>query len=408
MRKFLPITSTSLFYGLLPHVATIPVTFVVSLSFPLDSPHNRIKVLFDSTNNGHRDIQYHPEQSERITSTVTALQEYRADTPPSESGLNVDIVDYASEPSGHTTDDSVSHVPFSDDELAHARSILVKCHSEPYVQNFETRCRTSRQKRIEDGKPPLGFIGYVDDDTFLTTETYDVCLRATAAWIRCVDLVTEDRPMSAMALTRPPGHHATKTLSNGFCIFNFAAAAAIHAVELGMKVSVLDWDVHYGQGVSNILQNFPQTRYASLHQAPAFPYQGEENEVSGECGNIRTMPMPVGSDWENGYREVFEEQALPFVCSSGGGVDTSSWEPDLVIVCAGYDALQSDELASCSLTAKDFGVMTRLLCDRAELSKKSPRLLFGLEGGYQLKKGVQGGNLADAVVETVKALGFRN
>eukprot|EP00555_Chaetoceros_dichaeta_P003571 CAMPEP_0198252242 /NCGR_PEP_ID=MMETSP1447-20131203/2777_1 /TAXON_ID=420782 /ORGANISM="Chaetoceros dichaeta, Strain CCMP1751" /LENGTH=418 /DNA_ID=CAMNT_0043937421 /DNA_START=16 /DNA_END=1272 /DNA_ORIENTATION=+ len=409
--------ATSGLYGLLLYLVTCPATHVASLALPKNPLHTQVKVLFDSTNHWHRSIQYHPEQSERITACVTALQDYNAKALPNESGLHLDLIDYACEQpaAGTKNSEGTTHIPLSDDELAYARSILVKSHSEDYVSGFETRCRTSRKKRIDDGKSPLGFIGYVDDDTFLTTETYDVCLRATAAWIRGVDLVRTDPLATAMALTRPPGHHATKTLSNGFCIFNFAAAAAIHAVDLGLKVSILDWDVHYGQGVSNILQHVPQTRYVSMHQAPAFPYQGEKNEISGACGNILTIPLPPDSSWTNGYQAFFEKQVLPFVYSSGDDeLDAPLWEPDIVIVCAGYDALLSDELASCSLTAADYGKMTQLLRDKIGHGRspgglaKPPSLLFGLEGGYQLKKDTQGGNLADAVVETVKALGFRS
>jgi len=384
---------------------------VASIAVPKNSGLTQVKVLFDSTNQNHRDVKYHPEQPLRITACVNALQEYNAKGLAKESGVDLHIIDFANIPIGKG--ENTEHIPITDDELAHARSMLVKSHSEEYVMTFENRCRSSRQKRINDGKPPLGFIGYVDDDTFLTTETYDVCLRATAAWIRCVDSVTKETFTTAMALTRPPGHHATKTLSNGFCIFNFAAAAAIHAVELGLKVSILDWDIHYGQGVSNIVQHIPETRYVSIHQTSAFPYQGEKFEISGACANILTIPVPPLTGWQNGYQEVFEEKALPFLHTPGSENDSKvSWEPDIILVCAGYDALLSDELASSSLTAEDYGTMTRTLRNKightilSDESKNTSKLLFGLEGGYQLRKDVKGGNLADAVVETVHALGF--
>lgn len=178
------------------------------------------------------------------------------------------------------------HEPFADDELEHARSILVEAHSETYVSNLETRCRSSRQRRMDEGKSPLGFVGYIDGgDTYLTTESYDVCLRGAAAWIRAVDMAlgrrpfggtTDDEPGAVVALTRPPGHHATKDLSNGFCIFNYAAAAAIHALRTNpnLRVLIVDWDVHYGQGVADIVQNYDRVRYASIHQLHLFPYEG--------------------------------------------------------------------------------------------------------------------------------------
>ena len=151
---------------------------------------------------------------------------------------------------------------------------------------MKRKCRDSRQRRIDEGKNPLGFVGYIDNDTYLTTESYDVCLRATAAWIRAVNLVLDDPNIdsmnAAMALTRPPGHHATAGLSNGFCILNFAAAAAIHAIQrdTNFKVSILDWDVHYGQGVADIVMKHNRIRYVSIHQVPAFPYEGESRSLA--------------------------------------------------------------------------------------------------------------------------------
>lgn len=345
-----------------------------------------IPVLYDASNNLHRDIKFHPEQPARIQCCIDAIKE---------SGLNtaVKLMDVS---------DS-SEFRFTNDELSHARACLVQAHSEELVAGIEARCRNSRQKRIDEGKSSLGFIEYVDDDTYLTTETYDVCLRATATWIRCIDHAL-GMSGSAMALTRPPGHHATSASINGFCIFNFAAAAAIHAMQLrpDFKVTVLDWDVHFGQGVSDILKKFERARYVSIHQTPAFPFMGESRTVDGLFNNILTLPIKADVTWSTGYSTVFREGALPFVLSTE---ESNPWVPDLVIVCSGYDALTSDELASVSLCAEDFGQMTcELLEHLAQGTNKMPGVMLGLEGGYQLSKGVIGGNLGDAVVETVKGL----
>jgi acetoin utilization deacetylase AcuC-like enzyme len=361
---------------------------------------SHLPIYYDSSNKLHRDIQYHPEQAERIDVCVRAIRQHQQETGDL---LLIRLVDVAETKSNNNNDYDI-HEPFTQKELNHARDMLVKAHSEAFVSNLEQRCRDSRQRRIVEGKNPLGFIGYIDDDTFLTTESYDVCLRATAAWIRAVNVALNDSDgKCAMALTRPPGHHATSTLSNGFCIFNFAAAAALHALEQDstLKVSILDWDVHYGQGVADIVKKHECIRYTSIHQTPAFPYEGQTRSLHGDYRNVLTIPILADNTWSCGYQDYYNNIALPFV------QEDDSWEPNLVIVCAGYDALASDELASVSLTAPDYGRMTRLLQKHVQRSRRNKRpagIVLGLEGGYQLAEGAPGGNLADAVVETVRAL----
>ena len=310
----------------------------------------------------------------------------------------MDLIDVAIA-SSPPSDPSTTQLPISDHELDYAKELLMRTHDPDLVLNLERKCRDSRQRRIDEGKDPLGFVGYIDDDTYVTTETYDVCLRATACWIRAVDHVlsgsNSNACQAAMALTRPPGHHATKRSSNGFCIFNFAAAAALHAIEKDpeLKVSMFDWDVHYGQGVVDIVKHHPRVRYASIHQSPAFPYLGTKAGTDGDHNNILTLPILADTTWTCGYRQKFEDEIIPFLKSN------DSWNPSLVIICSGYDALDSDELAGVSLQARDYGEMTRQI--RQHLNAP---LVLGLEGGYQLKDAAGGGNLADAVVETAGAL----
>ena len=258
-------------------------------------------------------------------------------------------------------------------------------------------------------------------------------VRDTGAWIRAVDGALRPHEKSAissnnanaktttsdvvgMALNRPPGHHATHSEPNGFCIFNFAMAAAAHALAMNpsIKISILDWDVHFGQGLMDIIGKFSSSigddehndwtknvRYVSLHQVPCFPYESQSRKVQGKHGNVMTIPIQPESTWHCGYRELFTTHALPFLCSSR---DDNDWEPDLIIICAGYDALDSDDLASVNLVAKDYGEMTRLLQEHVGHSSKQPAIVLGLEGGYQLRDGVAGGNLSDALIETIKAL----
>eukprot|EP00980_Cylindrotheca_fusiformis_P024315 scaffold11726_cov112-Cylindrotheca_fusiformis.AAC.9 len=154
-----------------------------------------------------------------------------------------------------------------------------------------------------------------------------------------------------------------------------------------------------GQGVSQIIQNHERARYVSIHQSPAFPYMGAKSETFGEHSNIKTIPILAETTWACGYKDRFEKDVLPFVCS-----DDDSWKPDLVLICAGYDALDSDELAGVSLQAKDFKEMTSALLAHLEKKEQTLSVAFGFEGGYQLSEMAGGGNLADAVSYTVQAL----
>ena len=369
-----------------------------------------IPILFDSTNHLHRDRYPHPETFERIDACVNILE------PCSHVQL-MDVATRRDVVSQHVHvsvvpseeeifHNSIQHVPFTEEELAHAQEMLLQAHSQEYVEALES---TSASQEEEGATSTLEFLDNVDHDTYLTNQSYNVCLRATAAWIACVDKVMnatkegDSYSKCAMALTRPPGHHATSILPNGFCLLNFGAAAAIHAAtsESAYCVSILDWDVHYGQGIADIVQSLPTVRYCSMHQVPAFPYQGQTRGLLGRYENVLNVPMAPDSSWTCGYQSKFQSLVLPFCITQG------EWEPDLVIVCAGYDALAGDELASCNLVAKDYGTMTRLIRERIASTYKGKNgkvgLMVGLEGGYQLKD-VPGGNLADAVFETVKEL----
>lgn len=411
-----------------------------------------IPIYFDSSNHFHKCIQYHPEQPLRISVCVEKLYE-QANILNDACGFTLcDVSSLSHDSASEETSATTFHRPFTSDELDYTKLILHQVHSEEYVNLFLRKCRTSRDARLTQGKDPLGFIGYVDDgDTYVTTESYDVCLRAAATWIRSVNHVLLEQPSTttvssksisswsastaaAVALTRPPGHHAKKALANGFCIFNFCASAVIHALQIlqGRKqrhprISVLDWDVHYGQGTADILQHYPQVRYVSIHQTPAFPYEGQTRSKSGPHRNIFTIPIVADTSWEGGYRDRFENLALPFIASPSSKCNNTtaattdfkqeqrqeeendSWIPDLIIISAGYDALDNDPLASISLQPEDYRKMIHSLqrhllecCSYQDHKYKMPGIVLGLEGGYQLQKDSSG--LDEAVLATVQAL----
>jgi acetoin utilization deacetylase AcuC-like enzyme len=398
----------------------------------------------------HRDNAYHPEQPERISACVQALLSPSSglvgnveliDIAPKEYDKNtippVNLLAAAADEASSSACGNIQYEPFDNDNddaaLDYAQRVLQATHAPEMVTKLAHISRQAKQVRLDQGKEStLGHMGRIDFDTYLTTETYNVCLRAMCAWIRAVDMAmknssrskgegaattTTDAATSAQTiipfcLTRPPGHHATYNQSNGFCIFNFAAAAAMHVLMMQssspknnkpFKVSIIDWDVHYGQGTADIVMRHEGMRYVSIHQTPAFPYLGESNAIlsSAPYRNVCTIPMPPDTTWTCGYESLWE-QALDFCAKPG------EWEPDVVIVSAGYDALSSDELASCSLTAEDFGKMTRRLqqhlAKACSTKPRPPALLFGLEGGYQLRDVGSGGNLPQAVIATLRAL----
>jgi acetoin utilization deacetylase AcuC-like enzyme len=173
----------------------------------------------------------------------------------------------------------------------------------------------------------------------------------------------------AFVLARPPGHHAEADRGMGFCLLSNAAIAAYYALQQpGIdRVAILDWDVHHGNGTQAIVQHHPQICYVSLHQDPCYPGTGMATE-KGYHRNVLNLPLPPGSSGTE-YQQVFRDRVIPLI---------SQWQPDILIVSAGYDAHLDDPLASMKLNSSDY----------AEFVKKSlqlgSKILFGLEGGYDL------------------------
>jgi acetoin utilization deacetylase AcuC-like enzyme len=222
--------------------------------------------------------------------------------------------------------------------------------------------------------------GYLDPDTPVSPASYDVALLAVSAWLDGVDSVlTTNNP--AFVLARPPGHHAEKSQGMGFCLFSNAAVSANYALKQpGInKVGIIDWDVHHGNGTQAIVETNPQIAYCSLHQFPCYPGTGKASE-RGEYKNVLNLPLQAGSTIDE-YLPLFEQVIIPFF---------SDFQPDLLIVSAGYDANAADPLANIDLQPQDYKTLTKycLLLNR--------KIVFGLEGGYDLEA------LSQSVVATVE------
>lgn len=208
--------------------------------------------------------------------------------------------------------------------------------------------------------------GYIDGDTPISAQSYAVALLAVSAWLDGVDAVLSGGE-PVFVLARPPGHHALSGMGMGFCVFNNAAITAYYALELPSvnRVAILDWDVHHGNGTQALVETHPRLAYCSLHESPQYPGTGDATE-RGFHNNVLNIPMPRGSAIAE-YQPAFAHQVMPFL---------QDFQPDLLIVSAGYDAAADDPLGGLALHPADYGILTQYCLDLTR------RIVFGLEGGY--------------------------
>ena len=240
---------------------------------------------------------------------------------------------------------------------------------------------------LQDSVPENGFKS-LDGDTHISSGSLTAAYRAAGGVLRAVDLVLSGEAKNAFVAVRPPGHHAETQKSMGFCLFGNIALGVKHALDFhGLKkVAVIDFDVHHGNGTQEILWDESRCLTFTSQQIPLWPGTGTEEE-QGHYNNIINIPLPPGSTGEL-MRQKYEALVFPVL---------RKFEPDLILISAGFDAHKADPLAELNWSTADFSWLTERLCKIAEECCEG-RLVSTLEGGYDLKA------LADSVKAHVTKL----
>jgi len=269
----------------------------------------------------------HPERPERLLRVMTVLEE---------SGALARLVRLEAQP--------------VDEDL------LCRVHARGHVE---------RVRRASEAGPV-----HLDPDTYVTSRSYEAALVAAGSAVVATRAVLEEGAAAVFVLCRPPGHHATRTQAMGFCLFNNVAVAARYALDRGVRrVAIVDFDVHHGNGTQAIFAQEPRVLFFSVHQHPLYPWSGQIEETG--AGNCVNVPLPAGVG-DTGYTRVAREVLLPLL---------RRFDPELILVSAGYDAHWADRLAGMRLSIGGYARLAQIL---REATEDKIGVVFTLEGGYHL------------------------
>jgi acetoin utilization deacetylase AcuC-like enzyme len=229
--------------------------------------------------------------------------------------------------------------------------------------------------------------GYLDPDTYITELSMAAARTAAGAVVEGVHRVLDGKARHVLAIVRPPGHHAEHAKAMGFCLLNNIGIGLVAARDRGIRrIAVLDFDVHHGNGTQHSFESDPEVFYASTHQYPFYPGTGRASE-RGAHGNVLNVPLPAGTS-DRAFLGAWEKKIGPAV---------DAFKPELLLVSAGFDAHEADQLASLEVTTDGYRELARMIKGWS-IAHTGGRSVWALEGGYNLKA------LGDSVVACLEVL----
>ena len=301
-----------------------------------------IALLANPAQIGHR-AEGHPERPERVTAIIEAIA--RSD------------IELVPEPA-----------PAAPEALIHG------IHDPSYVATLDRAASSGG--------------GYLDPDTYITPLSMVAARTAAGAIVEGVQRVLGGKAKHALAVVRPPGHHAEHAKAMGFCLLNNIAIGVAAARDRGIRrIAILDFDVHHGNGTQHSFERDADVFYASTHQFPFYPGTGGAGE-HGAHGTVINVPLPAGTS-DRTFLGAWEKKIGPSL---------DAFKPELLLVSAGFDAHEDDPLAGLEVTTDGYRELARMI-KAWSIAHADGRSVWALEGGYNLQA------LGDSVVACLEVLG---